>query len=248
MIRTFDDPEAVSRAAADLFVELAAEAVAERGRFHVALSGGHSPLRIYQLLAEPPRRDRTPWPQIEVFWGDERCVPLDDERSNAGMATRSLLTRVPVMSGSVHPIRCAADPDAGAADYDALLRTHFPAGPALDLIFLGLGQNGHTASLFPDTPVLAEKERWAAAVNIGAREVPRVTLTPTVINAARVVVFVVFGRDKAQVLKSVLEGPPDPRRWPAQLIRPHGGRLIWLTDAAAAAALSPDPLFEPLRV
>lgn len=237
MIRTFKDPEAVSRAAADLFVELAAEAVAARGRFRVALSGGNTPLRTYRLLAAPPRRERTPWPQTEVFWGDERCVPLDDGRSNAGMATRTLLTRVPVMSGSVHPMRCDADPEAAAADYEALLRACFETVPVLDLIFLGLGQNGHTASLFPHSPLLAETARWVAAVRVAGQETRRVTLTPVVINAARVVAFVVFGRDKAAVLRSVLQGPPDPGRLPAQLIRPRGGRLIWLTDEAAAAEL-----------
>jgi 6-phosphogluconolactonase len=237
MIRTFNDPESVSRAAADLFVQLAREAVSERGRFNVALSGGHTPLRTYQLLAEPPRRERTPWPQIEVFWGDERCVPLDDGRSNAGMAARTLLTRVPVMPGSVHPIRCAGDPDAGAADYEALLHTRFPAIPILDLIFLGLGQDGHTASLFPGNPVLTEQERWVAAVCLGENEIQRVTLTPTVINAALVVAFVVTGRDKARVLRAVLEGPADSRRLPAQRIGPFSGRLIWLTDEAAACAL-----------
>jgi 6-phosphogluconolactonase len=237
MIRTFKDPEAVSRAAADLFVELAAEAVAARGRFRVALSGGRTPLRTYQLLAEPPRRERTPWPQIDVFWGDERCVPLDDDRSNAGTASRMLLTRVPVMSGSVHPMRCDADAQAGAAEYEALLRSLFETVPVFDLIFLGLGQDGHTASLFPHNPVLSETARWAAAVHVDGQSPSRVTLTPPVINAARVAAFVVIGREKGAILRSVLQGPPDPRRLPAQLIRPHGGRLIWLTDEAAAAEL-----------
>jgi 6-phosphogluconolactonase len=240
MIRAFKDPEAVSRAAADLFVELAAEAVAARGRFRVALSGGRTPLRTYQLLAEPPRRERTPWPQIDVFWGDERCVPLDDERSNAGTATRTFLTRVPVFSGSVHPMRCDADPSAGAADYEALLRSLFETVPVLDLIFLGLGQDGHTASLFPYNPVLSEETRWAAAVHPEGQGPSRVTLTPVVINSARVVAFVVVGEDKAAAVRAVLQGPPEPRRLPAQLIRPHGGRLIWLVDEAAAAGLERD--------
>jgi len=238
MIRTFSDPEAVSRATADLFVKLAREAVSARGRFQVALSGGHTPFRTYQLLAEPPRRERTPWPQMEVFWGDERCVPMDDERSNAGMAARTLLAHVPVMSGNVHPIRCAGDPDAGAVDYEALLRTRFPSIPNFDLILLGLGPDGHTASLFPESPVLAEQKRWVAAVHPGESDIQRVTLTPTVINAARVVAFVVTGRNKARALHAVLEGPLDHRRLPAQLIHPRRGRLIWLTDKAAAGELA----------
>jgi 6-phosphogluconolactonase len=237
MIRTFRDPEAVSRAAADLFVASAQEAIARRGRFNVALSGGRTPLGTYQLLAEPHWRDRTPWRQIDVFWGDERCVPLDDVRSNAGMAVRTLLTHVPVTAGCVHPIGCAGDPEAGASDYEALLRTHFPEIPALDLIFLGLGQDGHTASLFPNSPVLSEKERWAVAVHRGGREIPRVTLTPIVLNAAAVVVFLVCGQDKARALRTVLKCPRQTRRLPAQFIHPVNGRLIWLTDEAAAAEL-----------
>jgi 6-phosphogluconolactonase len=237
MIRTLRDPEAVSRAAADLFVASAQEAVARRGRFKVALSGGQTPLRTYQLLAEPHWRDRTPWPKIDVFWGDERCVPLDDARSNAGMAMKRLLAQVPLEADRAHPIGCAADPEAGAAAYEALLRSHFPVIPVLDLVFLGLGRNGHTASLFPESPVLGEKKRWAAPVRLDGQDVPRVTLTPMILNAARVVAFLVFGRGKAEVLRAVLEDPPQARHLPAQLIRPVTGRLIWLTDEAAASEL-----------
>jgi len=239
MIRRFNDPESLSRAAADLFVQAAVAAVAARGHFSVALSGGNTPRRTYELLARPPRRDRTPWPSIRVFWGDERCVPADDARSNARMAAEALLRYVPVAAANVHPIRCDREPKTAAARYDALLRTQLPAAaPVLDLIFLGLGENGHTASLFPYSPVLAETERRAAEVYVAEQEMYRVTLTAPVINAARLAVFLVFGREKSQILKAVLEGPTDTRRLPAQLVRPHAGRLIWMVDRAAASLLA----------
>jgi len=241
MIHRFDDPEALSRAAADLFVQAACAAVAERGRFDVAFSGGHTPQRTYALLARPPWRDRTPWPDIHVFWGDERCVPPDDERSNARMAHRALLQHVPLNSAHVHPIRCDDDPAAGAARCDKLLRTQLPAtAPVLDLVLLGLGQDGHTASLFPYSPALAETARWVAAVYVAEQQMHRVTLTPAMINAARRVVFLVTGREKAAVLKAVLEGPVNTRRLPAQLITPRPGRLVWMVDQAAASQLAPD--------
>jgi 6-phosphogluconolactonase len=175
-----------------------------------------------------------------VFWGDERCVAPDDTRSNARMAHLALLQHVPLNSAHVHPIRCDGDPAAGAARYDELLRTQLPAAaPVLDLVFLGLGQDGHTASLFPYNPVLAEKVRWAAAVVVAEQQMHRVTLTPAIINSARLVVFLVAGRGKAQVLKTVLEGPTDARRLPAQLIKPRPGRLLWMVDQAAASHLPP---------
>ena len=239
MIRRFDDPESLSRAAADFFVQQAQAAVRDHGRFNVALAGGHTPLRTYQLLAQPPWRDRTPWSHIHVFWGDERCVAADDDRSNAGMAHRALLRHVAVDAAHVHPIRCDADPEAGAAHYDQLLRTHLPAAaPVLDLVFLGLGQNGHTASLFPYSRAIDEEERWAANVYVAEQAMHRVTLTPVILNTARIVAFLVFGGDKAQILSTVLEGPSDPRRLPAQIIRPCTGRLIWMVDQAAACQLA----------
>lgn len=246
MIRRFNDPESLSRAAADLFVQQAQAAVSERGRFSVALSGGHTPQRVYQLLAQPPWRDQTPWADVHVFWGDERCVAADDDRNNARMAHRALLAHVPVAPDHVHPIRCDGTPREGAERYEELLRAHLSAEAAvLDLVFLGLGQNGHTASLFPGSPVLEEKKRWAADVYVAEQKMYRVTLTPVMINTARVVTFLVFGRDKAQILRTVLEGPVDTRRLPAQLIRPLGGRLIWMVDRAASSQLEsskrPDP-------
>jgi len=238
MISMFDNTESASRAAADLFVLQSREAVHKRGQFQVALSGGHTPKRMYELLAQHPRPEQTPWQETQVFWGDERCVAINDERNNARMVQKILLDRVPVDVASVHPIQCAGDAKAEAVRYDALLRKHLTdAAPALDLVFLGLGQNGHTASLFPYSPVLKETERWAAEIYIDEQGMSRVTMTPIIINAARLVVFLVFGRDKAQILKTVLEGPIDSMRLPAQLIRPVNGRIIWMVDQDAASLL-----------
>ena len=238
MIRRFDDHESLSRAVADLFVSQSLEAVRDRGRFTVALSGGSTPRRTYQLLAEAPWRHRIPWDRIHLFWGDERCVGQNDQRSNAGMVQHELLDQVPVRPEQVHPIRCHEDPRAGAAHYEEMLRAMLPGGqPALDLILLGLGENGHTASLFPQSPVLDETKRWAAEVYLPEQDLYRVTLTPRIINAGRMVAFVVSGAEKGRILQSVLEGPRQYRNLPAQLIDPRPGKLLWMMDRAAAALL-----------
>jgi 6-phosphogluconolactonase len=216
-------------------------AVAARGRFSVALSGGATPRRTYELLAAPPLADQAPWDRVHVFWGDERCVPESDPRSNAHLARAAWLDQVPIPANQIHPMHCAADPAAGARRYEAQLREFFAGQPPiLDLVFLGLGDNGHTASLFPGLPVLKEAERWAAAVYVAEQDLYRVTLTAPLINQAALVAFLVAGPAKAGVLREVLHGPRDPARLPAQLIQPHPGELLWLTDLAAAASLAPD--------
>ncbi len=234
MIRVLSNPEALSRAAAALFVRRARTAIRRAGRFAVALSGGQTPRRAYEWLACPPFRDAVEWTRVHVFWGDERCVPFEDPRSNARMAHEALLDHVPIPRSQIHPIVCAGDPEAAAARYEAALRDFFgERPPRFDLIFLGLGEDGHTASLFPFSPALEEQARWVAAVE--GPDIPRVTLTFPVLNQARWVVFMVAGANKAAILREVQKGPLDPRRWPAQGIRPAAGRLLWLVDRAAAA-------------
>jgi len=239
VIRLFDDPEAVSRAAADLFVRQARQAVTKRGCFKVALAGGHSPRRTYELLAEPSSSNRIAWKKIDWFWGDERCIAADDERNNAQMARLALLQWVLHDDSRGHPILCTSDPGKEAVRYDKLLHSHFPKdGPTFDLAFLGLGQNGHTASLFPFSRLLEERERWAAEVYPANEEMVRVTLTAPLFNMSRLVIVLVFGRDKAQILREVLEGPAEPSRLPVQLIRPKNGQMIWLIDREAASLLN----------
>jgi 6-phosphogluconolactonase len=238
MIEVYPDLEALSRAAAALLVKQANLAVAARGRFSVALSGGATPRRTYELLAAPPWVDQAPWGRVHVFWGDERCVPLSDPRSNARMAKEAWLDHVTIPGDQIHPLDCAQDPAATARQYEAELREFFAGRPPiLDLVLLGLGDNGHTASLFPGTMVLAERERWAAAVYLAEANLYRVTLTAPMINQAAVVAFLVAGQSKAGVLREVLHGPRDPARLPAQLIQPQNGDLLWLTDLEAAAQL-----------
>jgi 6-phosphogluconolactonase len=238
-VRTFDDAEAASKAAADEFVRCARTAITARRRFAVALSGGSTPKKMYQLLGGPPRRTQVDWAKVHFFWGDERCVPPDDAESNYRMAREALLSQVAVPAENVHRIE-AEKPDhaAAARDYQTVLaRTLGGDVPVLDLILLGMGPDGHTASLFPRTAALAEKTRWVAPNFVPKFNADRITLTYPVLNAARQVLFVVCGADKANVLREVLEGPPDAERLPSQAVQPDGP-LMWFLDSAAAARLT----------
>lgn len=238
MITVYPDREVLSRAAAVLFAEVAERAVADHGRCAVLLAGGETPRRTYELLADEPLLNRVPWGQLHLFWGDERCVPPDDPRSNARMAYRALLDRVPVPAGQVHPIPGDRAPRQAADEYEALLRSFFAgATPGFDLAILGLGEDGHTASLFPGSPVLDERERWTMPIRRGGEEIDRVTLTVPLLNQAKLVVFLVAGDDKAAVLHELLEEEPDPCRRPARMIKPEHGELRWLVDRAAARLL-----------
>lgn len=240
MIRICDDPEALSHAAAELFTAQARQAVTDRGRFSVALSGGDTPRRTYELLAQEPFRDLVPWQNTHIFWGDERCVPANDLRNNARMACQVLLDYVPVPSEQVHPMICNGSPQEPAVAYETLLRGFFADGrPRFDLILLGLGENGHTASLFPGTSVLEEQLRWVAEVPVAEELMCRLTLTAAVINQAARIVFLVSGHDKAAILRKVLEETPDSHTIPACLIKPAHGELLWLVDQDAASLLQP---------
>ena len=240
-LAVYPDLEALSRAAAELFVEHARQAVANCGRFSVVLSGGSTPRRTYELLSAPPARDQVPWERVHIFWGDERCVPANDPRSNSRMARRALLDRVPIPPGQIHPISCGQEPRESAEHYEGVVRAFFAEGPPrFDLVFLGLGENGHTASLFPGTSVLDERRRWAAEVYVAEQRLFRVTLTAPLLNQAAILAFLVSGAGKAAVLREVLDGPEDPQRLPAQLIRPTNGSVRWLVDRAAGSLVRAD--------
>jgi 6-phosphogluconolactonase len=228
-MEVFPDLEELSRAAAQLFGDASREALRERGRFSVALAGGSTPRRTYELLARPPYRDSVDWPQVDVFWGDERCVAPEDPRSNERMAREALLDRVPIDATRIHPMRCEGDPADAAQRYEALLRNHFGEKPRFDLVLLGLGDDGHTASLLPGTDAPSEATRWAIAVKGG--DVERLTLTPPALNAARRIAFLVSGAGKAKALSAALSGAPPI---PAHAIAPHDGEVVWLVDRAAA--------------
>jgi 6-phosphogluconolactonase len=235
LIWTFADLEALSQAAAQLVVDSAREAISATGRFTIALSGGQTPKRTFEVLAEPPFAGEISWPRVHVFWVDERCVPPDDARSNERLARTALLDRVPIEPSRIYPIRCAGNPLAAAARYDAELRQHAGPDGRLDLVLLGLGDDGHTASLFPGTAVVAEQTRWASEVFLASQQMFRVTMTAPFINRAARIAFLVAGAGKAPVVRDVMYGPLDPVRLPAQLIQPAGGELRWLLDREAAA-------------
>jgi 6-phosphogluconolactonase len=232
MIKVFADEEELARAAAALVAEKARDAVVARGRCCIALAGGSTPRRTYELLALPPHRARIPWERLHVFWGDERCVPPTDPRSNARMAREALLDHVPLPAAQLHPIDCAGSPDAAALEYDTLLGNFFADQEAsFDLVLLGLGADGHTASLFPGSAVVEERERRAAAVYAEQDALWRVTLTLPLLNRARTIMFLVSGAGKAPMVREVIEGTAEV---PARLVRPVSGEPIWLVDREAA--------------
>jgi 6-phosphogluconolactonase len=241
MLEIFPDLEALSRRAAALAAARARQAVRDRGRFLLALSGGGTPARTYELLGGPPLRDQVAWPQVHFFWGDERCVPSDDPRSNYRLARAALLDRVPVEWLQVHPMLCGADPGQAARRYEDLLRRELPEpGAGFDLAFLGLGADGHTASLFPGQKPPAGC--WVTPVRRAGEKIFRLTLTPQVLNRSRLVVFLVSGPDKAAALQAALAGDSDPLNLPARGIRPVAGEVRWLVDREAAALLGPGRL------
>jgi 6-phosphogluconolactonase len=239
-------PEDLAAAAVHYIGSVAWEAFIQRGRFTIALAGGSTPERTYALLARPENARRVNWERTLVFFGDERLVPHDDPRSNFAMAERSLLSRVPLPADNVFAVPVEiGPPEAVAAAYAGTLAREFnlpPGGllPRFDLILLGLGDDGHTASLFPGKPALEERDAWVVATPPGVLPPPveRVTFTFPVLNAAREVVFLVSGAGKAEVLREVLEGAPPVSERPAVGVRPAEGRLVWLVDEAAAGRLS----------
>lgn len=230
-VKIFESPEELAEAAARAFVKGAERAVAERGRFAVALAGGSTPKRTYEVLARDHAGD-VDWPNAHVFFGDERTVSPDHEDSNYRMAREALLDHVPV--GSVHRMRGEAPPEEAAASYERELREFFAEEPpVLDLVMLGIGPDGHTASLFPGTPALEVTDRLAVANPVPKLDTTRITLTAPILSAAREVLFLVAGGDKAGALAGILDGDADPREYPAKLVRPPGGPT-WMVDRAAA--------------
>ena len=234
----------LSRLAAERFVQLAIATVQEKERFTVALAGGSTPKSLYSLLANPeePFSAQLPWDRIGFFWGDERHVPPDHPDSNYRMAWESMLSHAPVPAANIHRIKGEyLDATKAAEDYEGVLQRVFNLRPGqlprFDLILLGLGSDGHTASLFPGSAVLHEKKKLVAAVWIEKLGTSRITLTPPVLINAAVVIFLVSGSAKADALHEVLEGNQDYERLPARLIRANEGRVLWLVDQGAAMLL-----------
>jgi 6-phosphogluconolactonase len=235
-VHVYGSSEELAEAAARGFAAKAEEAIEERGRFAVVLAGGSTPESTYQILARD-YSDRIDWSKVYVFFGDERAVPPHHENSNLKMASELLLDHVPV--GNVHRIRGELSPEAAAEAYEEELRTFFQTEdvPRFDLVLLGIGADGHTASLFPETSAIEVHDRWVVANPVLKLDTTRITLTIPVINAARADIFLVAGEDKAEALREILESDADPRAYPAKLVQPPGGPK-WMVDQSAASALS----------
>ena len=233
------DRQALNVRAAELWVEICSEAIRARGQASVALSGGSTPKSLFELMATPEWSRKVDWSKTHLFWGDERAVPANDPQSNYRMAKEAMISKLSIPEANVHPVQTELGPQKAAEAYEKTLRQFFPgdAWPQIDFNLLGLGENGHTASLFPHTKLLHENKRWVAAECIEEVHMDRITMTAPAINHSRQIVFFISGASKADVVKEVKEGPRDPERLPAQLIKPEGGSLLWLLDKDAGSKI-----------
>ena len=242
-IRIFPEASLVCRAAVDEIVRLAASAIDQRGRFVMALAGGSTPRNVYSLLAEDHKAGLhlLSWDKVHVFFGDERPVPPDHPESNFRMAHETLLAHVPIPAGNIHRVEAERDPADAAAAYAAVIQTVFAVRPgewpAFDLILLGMGPDGHTASLFPGSPALQERTLPVCANWVEKLKCHRITFTFPLINAAGEILFVAGGTDKAAMLRNILRGDPSGQTYPAQRVHPEPGRLLWMVDEGAARDL-----------
>ncbi len=240
-IKVFASRQQLNRAAADRWMELYEESIAQNGLFHVALAGGSTPRQLYRLLASPEFAERVRWQSVHIYFGDERFVSPEHAESNFRMAKEALLDHVPIPPENVHPVETEkGDPQAVASRYEALLVANLPKSqegiPRFDLILLGIGPDGHTASLFPDTDILHQRERHVAAVYVEEKSAWRISLTFPVIEAARHLLFLVAGEDKRQVIGQIFSPSPQGTLLPVQMLDPKGEVEFYL-DAEAAGEL-----------
>lgn len=232
-IRVFPDPAAVAQAAAEFIAHAAQTAIAAAGQFNIALSGGDTPRPLYQLLASDSFISQIDWSKVHIYFADERCVPPVHPDSNFRMASETLLDLVPLPPGNIHRMRGEIEPEAAAAEYGQLLKAQFGDG-GLDVAILGMGEDGHTASLFPGTKALDEQQHRCVANYVEELQSWRLTMTAPFLNRTKEVLILVTGKNKAATLHQVLEGERDAKRYPIQLIDPPEGRVVWMLDAAAA--------------
>ena len=242
-VAIYPDIDTISRHAAEYVVRLASEAITTRGRFMMALSGGGTPRQLYSLLASDPYRRQIDWTFVEIFWSDERCVPPDDAESNYYMAREVMLSRLEELPVTqVHRMPAdMPDRDAASQTYSDEMRRVFRTNgvPSFDLIQLGMGPEAHTCSLFPHQPSLHEQARLVMPVSVPKPPPDRLTFTPPILNAARHVLFLATGADKADALREVLQGEYNPDEYPAQLVRPRNGEVTWMVDTSIARNLRP---------
>jgi len=238
MIKIFKNQKAASIDMAEAFSSIAEEAVDREGRFTIALTGGSSPQTLYEILRSDPYYQSIPWENGYFFWGDERAVPYDDDRNNARMGFEKLLNHVPVPADQIYRMNGEVAPDKAADDYEILLKQHFgERKPVFDLILLGMGVDGHTASIFPGSTAIHEKNRMVTTGYNSEQGTQRITLTAPLINKARHIFFAVFGDDKAETLRQVLEGEYNPEKLPVQLVKSGQGEITWFLDEKSAKLL-----------
>jgi 6-phosphogluconolactonase len=232
------DIGALSQSFADWLVMYIKEVLSKQDRFTIALSGGSTPKRLYQLLTSDQYKKKIAWERLHFFWGDERFVSFTDERNNAKMAFEELLDHVPVAKEQIHIMQTDIDPDASAAAYEKILHSYFDNKPhSFDLVLLGLGDNAHTLSLFPGYEVVMEHKKWVLAFYLKEQDMYRITLTAPIVNLAARVAFLVSGGDKAAAVYHIIASEHEPELYPGQIIQPFSGGLYWFCDEAAAADL-----------
>lgn len=235
-IKIFDTPEELQNFAADFILNTIAETITARNRCFISLSGGTTPQKVYERVAERAREQIVEWKYVHFFWGDERCVPPDDERSNYLMAMKALISFIDIPSENIHRIKGEMKPGDSASTYETEMKRLFATEsiPSFDIMLLGLGNDAHTASLFPYSSALKEKERWAIPV-FREDELSRITLTLPVMNHATTTIFIVSGSNKDEAVYRVLLNRFDPDKYPAQSVKPENGNLFWLLDRSAAS-------------
>jgi 6-phosphogluconolactonase len=237
-LHIYKTPHELSLALAEWITDTIEITLKKSNRFTWALTGGNSPKELYELLSSSPLKDRINWKKLHIFWGDERAVPFSDDRNNAKMTFEHLLNKVPIVKEQVHIMNTALEPAEAAADYEKILRTYFSnQGSTFDLVLNGMGDDGHTLSLFPHTEVIHEKTAWVKSYWLEQQNMYRITLTAPLVNRAKKIAFLTFGDGKAKALAAVLQGSRNMDSFPSQIIQPTNGELNWFTDMAAAKFL-----------
>jgi 6-phosphogluconolactonase len=237
-LHVYKNADEVSEHLAEWITQKIETTLQSRDRFTWVVTGGNSPKQLYELLATAPYKDRIDWSKVHIFWGDERAVPFNDSRNNAKMTFEHLLNKVPVVKQQVHIMDTTLSPEESAKAYEAILHKYFGNEDAsFDLVLNGMGDDGHTLSLFPHTPVIHEKNAWVTSFYLEAQQMYRITLTAPVVNRARAVAFLTFGDNKAKALYEVIKGERNIDQYPSQIIQPASGQLHWFVDDAAATLL-----------
>ena len=234
-IHTYNDPDELSFAVADWMIYQISDALKKNGRFTVALSGGSTPQRLYSILAKESYSQKIDWSKVHIFYGDERVVPFEDKRNNAKMTYDTLLNHVPIPASQIHIMKTDIDPEEAARQYESILHDYFDhTETTFDVTLLGMGDDGHTLSVFPGSELIEDKAGWARAIYVPDQSMYRITLTPALVNKSTAVAFLTTGANKSVTLQQVIKGAFNPQQYPSQLICPPNGELYWFIDKEAA--------------